>query len=124
MLNYYSSNYNQIQKPYNQINIEKITKQINNNRERASSINIEKLKIKGKITNSISKKNTTTKTISVNKQLQYRKKSQNHSYYLQDYNNFFDYYNNLHHLLLHYIDLTITQIIIPIKYQKIQVLMV
>jgi len=92
MLNYYSSNYNQIQKPYNQINIEKITKQINNNRERASSINIEKLKIKGKITNSISKKNTTTKTISVNKQLQYKKKSQNH---LNVDNNFFTSYNGI-----------------------------
>ena len=92
MLNYYSSNYNQIQKPYNQINIEKITKQINNNRERASSINIEKLKIKGKITNSISKKNTTTKTISVNKQLQYKKKSQNH---LNAENNFFTSYNGI-----------------------------
>ena len=92
MLNYYSSNYNQIQKPYNQINIEKITKQINNNRERASSINIEKLKIKGKITNSFSKKNTTTKTISVNKQLQYKKKSQNH---LNVDNNFFTSYNGI-----------------------------
>lgn len=92
MLNYYSSNYNQIQKPYNQINIEKITKQINNNRERASSINIEKLKLKGKITNSISKKNTTTKTISVNKQLQYKKKSQNH---LNVDNNFFTSYNGI-----------------------------
>ena len=42
MLNYYSSNYNQTKKTYNQISVEKITKQINNNKQRASSINIEK----------------------------------------------------------------------------------
>ena len=42
MLNFYSSNYVQVKKPFNQTNIEKVTKQINNNRQRASSINIEK----------------------------------------------------------------------------------
>ena len=78
MLNFYSSNYVQVKKPYNQINIEKISKQINNNRQRASSINMEKIKAKSKImptANSLNKKNTTLKTISVNKQIQYKKKT-------------------------------------------------
>ena len=45
MLNFYSSNYVQVKKPYNQINIEKVTIQINNNRQRASSINNMEKKI-------------------------------------------------------------------------------
>ena len=60
MLNFYSSNYVQVKKPYNQINIEKVTKQINNNRQRASSINnMEKKNSKSKImptANSLNKK--------------------------------------------------------------------
>ena len=59
MQNYYSSNYNQTKKTYDQISVEKITKQINNNKQRASSINIEKIKAKSKIiptTNSLNKK--------------------------------------------------------------------
>ncbi len=99
MLNYYSSNYVQMKKPYNQINIEKITKQINNNRQRASSINMEKIKAKSKImptTNSLNKKNTTLKTISVNKQIQYKKKTpiKNQSQ-VKTESNFFSSYNGV-----------------------------
>ena len=100
MLNYYSSNYNQTKKTYNQISVEKITKQINNNKQRASSINIEKIKAKSKImptTNSLNKKNNTTlKTISVNKQIQYKKKTPiKNLNQLKTENNFFASYNGV-----------------------------
>lgn len=100
MLNYYSSNYDQAKKPYNQINIEKITKQINNNKQRASSINMEKIKTKSKImptTNSLSKKNNNTlKTISVNKQMQYKKKTPiKNQNPLNKEKNFFTSYNGI-----------------------------
>ena len=100
MLNYYSSNYDQVKKPYNQINIEKITKQINNNKQRASSINMEKIKTKSKImptTNSLSKKNNNTlKTISVNKQMQYKKKTPiKNQNPLNKEKNFFTSYNGI-----------------------------
>ena len=99
MLNYYSSNYVQVKKPYNQINIEKIAKQINNNKQRASSINMEKVKPKSKImptANSLNKKNTPLKTISVNKQIQYKKKTpvKNQSQLSPD-NNFVASYNGV-----------------------------
>ena len=100
MLNFYSSNYVQVKKHYNQINIEKISKQINNNRERASSINMDKVKIKSKImptANSLNKKNTTLKTISVNKQIQYKKKTpiKNQNNQIKADNNFFTSYNGV-----------------------------
>ena len=100
MLNYYSSNYDQAKKPYNQINIEKITKQIYNNKQRASSINMEKIKTKSKImptTNSLSKKNNNTlKTISVNKQMQYKKKTPiKNQNPLNKEKNFFTSYNGI-----------------------------
>ena len=100
MLNFYSSNYTQVKKPYNQINIDKITKHINNNRERASSINIEKFKTKSKImptSNSLNKKITTLKTISVNKQIQYKKKSPIKKQTNIE-NNFFTSYNGVSNL--------------------------
>ena len=100
MLNFYSSNYTQVKKPYNQINIDKITKHINNNRERASSINIEKFKTKSKImptSNSLNKKITTLKTISVNKQIQYKKKSPIKKQTNTE-NNFFTSYNGVSNL--------------------------
>ena len=102
MLNYYSSNYVQVKKPYNQINVEKITKQINNNRQRASSINMEKIKAKSKImptSNSLNKKNSTLKTISVNKQIQYKKKTPiKNQNQVKTENNFFSSYNGVQNL--------------------------
>jgi hypothetical protein len=98
MLNFYSSNYVQVKKPYNQINIDKINKQINNKRERASSINIEKMKTKSKImptTNSLNKKSTTLKTISVNKQIQCKKKSPIKNKSNTENNNFFTSCNGI-----------------------------
>ena len=100
MLNFYSSNYVQVKKPYNQINIEKVTKQINNNRQRASSINnMEKKNSKSKImptANSLNKKNTTLKTISVNKQIQYKKKTPiKNLNQVKTENNFFASYNGV-----------------------------
>ena len=103
MLNYYSSNYNEAKKPYNQINAEKIIKQTNNNKQRASSINIEKMKAKSKIiqtANSLNKKNnnnnTTLKTISVNKQIQYKKKTPiKNINQIKIENNFFNSYNGI-----------------------------
>ena len=100
MLNYYSSNYAQLKKPYNQINIEKVTKQINNNRQRASSSNnIEKKNSKSKIiptANSLNKKNTTLKTISVNKQIQYKKKTPiKNLNQVKTENNFFTSFNGV-----------------------------
>ena len=89
MLNYYSSNYNpnlQNKKSYNQISIEKITNNINRLKQRAASINnIEKIKQKGKITPS------KLKTISVNKQMQNKKKSNINN----NENTFFNSYNGI-----------------------------
>ena len=105
MLNYYSSNYNETKKPYNQINAEKKIKQGYNNKQRASSINIEKIKAKSKImptSNSLNKKynnntnNTTLKTISVNKQIQYKKKTPiKNINQIKVENNFFNSYNGI-----------------------------
>ena len=99
MLNFYSSNYVQVKKPFNQIDIEKVTKQINNNRQRASSINMEKKNSKTKIiptANSINKKNTILKTISVNKQMQYKKKTPiKNLNQVKTENNFFSSYNGV-----------------------------
>ena len=102
MLNYYSSNYVQVKKPYNQINVEKITKQINNNRQRTSSINMDKIKTKSKImptSNSLNKKNSTLKTICVNKQIQYKKKTPiKNQNQVKTENNFFSSYNGVQNL--------------------------
>lgn len=103
MLNFYSSNYVQVKRPYNQINVEKISNQINNNRERASSINMDKVKIKSKIMPtaiSLNKKNSTLKTISVNKQMQYKKKTpiKNQTNQIKVDNNFFAAYNGVANL--------------------------
>ena len=105
MLNYYSSNYNETKKPYNQIYAEKKIKQGYNNKQRASSINIEKIKAKSKImptSNSLNKKynnntnNTTLKTISVNKQIQYKKKTPiKNINQIKVENNFFNSYNGI-----------------------------
>ena len=98
MINYYSSNYIQTKSPYNQINIEKINKQINLNKQRASSINIDKIKTKIIPQNdSLNKKSTTLKTISVNKQIQYKKKTpiKNKSQLNPDPNYYFSAYNGV-----------------------------
>ena len=105
MLNYYSSNYNETKKPYNQIYAEKKIRQGYNNKQRASSINIEKIKAKSKImptSNSLNKKynnntnNTTLKTISVNKQIQYKKKTPiKNINQIKVENNFFNSYNGI-----------------------------
>ena len=75
MLNFYSSNYVQDKRPYNQININKRNNQINNNKERASSINIEKMKANAKIMPTTNSLNIKKIAISVNKQIQNKKKS-------------------------------------------------
>ena len=80
MLNYYSSNKIQNmhmkKSSYNQISIEKITNIVNNPKQRAASINkLDKVKQKGKITPSL-------KAISVNKQIQFKKKNYNRIFIL------------------------------------------
>ena len=72
-------------KSYNQISIEKITNIVNKSKQRASSINhFNKVKQKTKIPPS------KQKTISVNKQIQYKKKN-----YLTNDNTFFGSYNGI-----------------------------
>ena len=79
MLNNYTSNYIQIKKTYNQINPEKIQNPSYQNKQRASSTNIDKMKSQAKVLpyNSTIKKtnNQVLKSISVNKQIQYQKKN-------------------------------------------------
>ena len=79
MLNNYTSNYIQIKKTYNQINPEKIQNPSYQNKQRASSTNIDKMKSQAKVLpyNSTIKKtnNQALKSISVNKQIQYQKKN-------------------------------------------------
>ena len=74
MINFYSSNYNPIKKPFNQIHPEK---ESNQTKQRASSINIDKVKSQAKVLpyNSVIKKtnNHVLKSISVNKQIKYQK---------------------------------------------------
>ena len=71
MINY-PSNYIPMKKAYNQINIDKISNPSYQNKQRSTSLNIDKIKynINTKKTN-----NTVLKTISVNKQIQYQKKN-------------------------------------------------
>ena len=89
MLNHHSSNYNhniENKKSYNQISIEKITNMVNQPKQRAYSINnIEKAKQKGKVTPS------KLKTISVNKQIQNKNKSNINN----NENTFFNSYNGI-----------------------------
>ena len=84
----YSSNFipnMQNKKSYNQISIEKITNIVNKSKQRASSINhITKAKQKNKLPPS------KLKTISVNKQIQYKKKN-----ILNNDNTFFNSYNGI-----------------------------
>ena len=84
----YSSNYipnMQNKKSYNQISIEKITNIVNKSKQRASSINhITKAKQKNKAPPA------KLKTISVNKQIQYKKKN-----ILNNENTFFNSYNGI-----------------------------
>ena len=87
MINY-PTNYIPTKKAYNQINIDKISNPPYQNKQRSSSLNIDKIKynVNTKKTN-----NTVLKTISVNKQIQYQKKnlSKNHE------NVFFTSYNEI-----------------------------
>ena len=71
MINY-PSNFIPTKKTYNQINIGKISNPLYQNKQRSSSLNIDKIKynVNTKKTN-----NTVLKTISVNKQIQYQKKN-------------------------------------------------
>ena len=71
MINY-PSNFIPTKKTYNQINIGKISNPPYQNKQRSSSLNIDKIKynVNTKKTN-----NTVLKTISVNKQIQYQKKN-------------------------------------------------
>ena len=77
MINFYSSNYNPIKKPFNQIHPEKESNPSNQTKQRASSINIDKVKSQTKVLpyNSVIKKtnNHVLKSISVNKQIKYQK---------------------------------------------------
>ena len=77
MINFYSSNYNPIKKPFNQIHPEKESYPSNQTKQRASSINIDKVKSQAKVFpyNSVIKKtnNHVLKSISVNKQIKYQK---------------------------------------------------
>ena len=77
MINFYSSNYNPIKKPFNQIHPEKESNPSNQAKQRASSINIDKVKSQAKVLpyNSVIKKtnNHVLKSISVNKQIKYQK---------------------------------------------------
>ena len=77
MINFYSSNYNPIKKPFNQIHPEKESNPSNQTKQRASSINIDKVKSQAKALpyNSVIKKtnNHVLKSISVNKQIKYQK---------------------------------------------------
>ena len=77
MINFYSSNYIPIKKPFNQIHPEKESNPSNQSKQRASSINIDKIKSQAKVLpyNSVIKKtnNHVLKSISVNKQIQYQK---------------------------------------------------
>ena len=77
MINFYSSNYNPIKKPFNQIHPEKESNPSNQTKQRASSINIDKVKSQAKVLpyNSVIKKtnNHVLKSISVNKQIKYQK---------------------------------------------------
>ena len=77
MINFYSSNYNPIKKPFNQIHPEKDSNPSNQTKQRASSINIDKVKSQAKVLpyNSVIKKtnNHVLKSISVNKQIKYQK---------------------------------------------------
>jgi hypothetical protein len=85
MLNYYKNQNNQNKKSYNQISIEKITSLINHNKQRASSINhANQIKQKYKISP------TKLKAISVNKQIQNKKKTNNNNE-----NAFFNSYNGI-----------------------------
>ena len=77
MINFYSSNYNPIKKPFNQIHPEKDSNPSNQTKQRASSIKIDKVKSQAKVLpyNSVIKKtnNHVLKSISVNKQIKYQK---------------------------------------------------
>ena len=77
MINFYSSNYNPIKKPFNQIHPEKESNPSNQTKQRASSIKIDKVKSQAKVLpyNSVIKKtnNHVLKSISVNKQIKYQK---------------------------------------------------
>ena len=77
MINFYSSNFIPIKKPFNQIHPERESNPSNQSKQRASSINIDKIKSQAKVLpyNSVIKKtnNHVLKSISVNKQIQYQK---------------------------------------------------
>jgi len=71
MINY-TNNYIQSKKSYNQLNFEKMKNPSYQNKQRSSSLNIDKIK-----SNAVTKKinNPINKAISVNKQIQYQKKN-------------------------------------------------
>ena len=77
MLSNYSPNYIPIKKTYNQISTEKIQNPSYQSKQRASSTNLDKIKSQTKVLpyNSVIKKtnNHVLKSISVNKQFQYKK---------------------------------------------------
>jgi len=99
MLNNYTSNYIKIKNTYNQINPERIQNPSYQNKQRASSTNIDKMKSQVKVLpyNSTIKKtnNHVLKSISVNKQIQYQKKNLSKNNIKNADNAFFSPYNGI-----------------------------